>query len=535
MQRLAAISVAWALCGGCTCEGTAAPEPLIVPYETADADALARASDWRGLPVFAPGAYRMQSSEDRKTGERQQIALWEHDNRDFNNFVCRGEQTEAPPSRVPHVVDLPACPEPHVRGMVMARFEGSGRLARLWLTAASIRNAPPDDEIVRIYVDDRTEPLIQAPLGAMLGGGGHPIFAPPFGAGSRRYVAWRYPVVFSKKLILTLDRLGDRDLYFHQTTVVLDEVPTARVPRGLGRERVRELLTSGVPDAATVHSFDVALAPGERREITERGPATIVNATVRAPTLAMLSEVRVTAHWDGAAEAAIDLPLAELFAMWDAPPERASLALAAHGDGDGVTAKLRLPMPFEREARWSLENRGHDEVRFGWLLEVAPRIPARAFGRLHVQRNETSKGAEKGYHPLAAVSGRGRLVGTCVALRGHGMRAANGRAGHPYHFLEGDEIGLVDGERALAGTGTEDYFDGAFYFEDGARGTPFAQVWDITPSIPDAPHQARVSTCRWHVLTDAVDFRESLDLKLEVGPGTPDVLDHYRSVTFIYR
>jgi hypothetical protein len=119
-------------------------------------------------------------------------------------------------------------------------------------------------------------------------------------------------------------------------------------------------------------------------------------------------------------------------------------------------------------------------------------------------------------------------------MRGHGL-VERGRAGHPFHFLEGDELGVIDGERVLAGTGTEDYFDGAFYFEDGAAGTPFAQVWDITPRLGASPAQGRVSACRWHVAGDEIDFRRSLDLKLEIGPGVADVLDEYRSVTFLYR
>jgi hypothetical protein len=102
-------------------------------------------------------------------------------------------------------------------------------------------------------------------------------------------------------------------------------------------------------------------------------------------------------------------------------------------------------------------------------------------------------------------------------------------------FLEGNEIGIADGERALNGTGTEDYFNGAFFFDEGPRSTPFAQVWAITPHIVGNSDHASVSACRWHILGDAIDFDSAFDLRLEIGPGNPSLLDAYRSVAYLYR
>jgi hypothetical protein len=98
------------------------------------------------------------------------------------------------------------------------------------------------------------------------------------------------------------------------------------------------------------------------------------------------------------------------------------------------------------------------------------------------------------------------------------------------NFLEGDELALLDGEPAVVGTGTEDYFNGAFYFESGPAATPFAQWWDVA----DDGTAGRASACRWHVLGDTIDFNESADINIEIGPADPAMLDRYRSVAFFY-
>jgi hypothetical protein len=129
------------------------------------------------------------------------------------------------------------------------------------------------------------------------------------------------------------------------------------------------------------------------------------------------------------------------------------------------------------------------------------------------------------------VTGPARLAHACFALEGHGD--AGGLLGAPFNFLEGDERIVPDGDaaRALRGTGTEDYFDSAFYFEEGAFETPFASARGIT--IDEATGRAHVTACRTH--RDAsVTGETALRFALEIGPARPDLLDRYRSATLYY-
>ncbi len=527
--------LALVLAPGCVCGAPARSDLPELPAELSDAESLGHFADWSALPVFGEGVRRQQSSADRRTGDAPLMALWDHDNRDMNNFVCRSADADAPPSRVPFVFDEASCP-PGVEGVVLSRFEGSGRLARIWMTAASFRDRPPDRELLRLYIDGAAP--IELPLAAALDGSAGAPFAPPFGAGSTRRLAWYYPVVFGERLVVALDHLAGDDLYFHQTDVVLDEQPRPRRARAAPKERqaALRLLADAVPLAGSVHARHLSLAPGETAVAHDLrlGPATIVKLRVVLDDsmVARLDESRIVARWDDAAPA-IDVPLADLFAASQALPEVSSHALAVDRRGATVDLSLQLPMPFRRRARWEISAPPQQALELDVILEVQSGVPSGAHGRLHVQRNETRGPTSERHHPLAKAEGRGRLVGSCVAMQGHGL-VERGRPGHPLHFLEGDETALVDGETALSGTGTEDYFNGAFYFDDGPGATPFAQVWNLVRRLDAAPAQGQTSACRWHVLGDAIDFRRALELNLEIGPGVPAVLDRYTSVSFLY-
>ncbi|MFH2005086.1 MAG: DUF2961 domain-containing protein [bacterium] len=515
------------------------PRVTILPAETADEGALAVLADWDGLPVFGDGVYRQQSSEDRLLGEPLPIALLEHGNRDMNHFRCASADAEAEDGElVPIVLDLERCEEEYVRGFVMARFEGSGRLARLWMTAFSLSTEEPDREVLRIYVDDGSVPAVQIPLREALTGVGAELFAPPFGAGVTSYLAWYYPVVFSSKLVVVLDGLGAFDLYYHQTDVVLDAVVgerTAGETRLPGRDEALGLLSDGPP----AQGAPVVVSPGVQPSalvtvLDLPGPGTIQALRVTASEAAFgdATDLWIAARWDDDPEPAIALPLGELFGSGLDLVDGDSLALGATRDGSEVTLELRLPMPFETRAEWTLENRGLSAIALELAADVTPAVPQGAWGHLTAQRYETL-GPAAGAHPLASADGRGRLVGVCLMLEGHGLDG--GAFSSTLNFLEGDELGWVDGERAIPGTGTEDYLNSAFYFELGTEATPFAQSWGVAVDPPDATGMGRVSGCRWHVLGDAVDFRESLELELEIGPGVPSLLDRYRSVAYLYR
>lgn len=515
----------------------------VMPKETSDQQALSRLSDFGLLPVFDQGVYVQQSSAERiPFSNIVRGTLRSEGNRDMNNFVCVSDRAERVEQKgTPVVTDLKRCPESYVQGYVLSRFEGSGKLTRLWITSSSVFNLFNRDELLRVYVDDRPEPLIAVPLQDAIYGRAHEIFAPPFGADGKFYLAWYYPVVFSSKLIISIDRLRLSNSYYHQTDVILDrerqarkaaharlalrDKATATLKGRTGRTTSTQRRTLNIPAGRLVTAFDL------------QGPGTIHQVTLRTTDRKTLSHIKLSVYWDKSGGApfenpAIDLPILALFASELAAPSRSGLILGAFSsntDSPSTRLWLKLPMPFKSRALWVLENTGISDAQVDLALEVAQELPQGVWGYLTTQYHETKTPAKLAFHPLAKAQGRGRLVGVCLSMEGHGIDPPD-RNPDPYSFLEGDERAVIDGRLAMAGTGTEDYFNNSFYFAQGDFATPFAQAMK-DPPLPEG----QVVACRWHILTDAIDFTDNLDMTIEIGPADPSVLDRYRSVAFIYR
>ncbi|HKU40573.1 MAG TPA: DUF2961 domain-containing protein, partial [Polyangiales bacterium] len=474
--------------------------------ELADARALARLSSWQSLPVLGPiQHYTQHSSYDRGT-EDHTFPLTNHGNRDFNNFVCASKDASIGAEQMaPYKYDLAECREDYVRGVVLSRFEGAGRMVRMWFGMQSLVFAPADTELLRIYVDDDPKPRIEARLQEVLDGRAGEIFAPPFGAGSPTRMAWYYPVSFEKKLIVAVDRLGELDNIFFQCDYVSDAESRA----ASSRERLPERDAAFTQLGAVFHPagtqqllhgpLALTLAEGESQTVRLRGPATLneLQVQVREEAVASLAQIGVQVRWDGASAPAIDVSLADLLGG-SVPPESSSLALSSMLEYSDRLITLKLPMPFRERAELRFENRGPREASFGVQLRGARVVPAERFGYLHVQRTELLGPTRELQRTAVSARGRGRLVGVCNEVQGH-PDANAGIMYHPLNLLEGDVRVRADERLVLNGTGSEEYADDVFYFVDAPHANAFVQAWGTS-------QVGHASFCRWHVLGTELDF-----------------------------
>jgi hypothetical protein len=519
------------------------PDQTVMPAETADATALNKLADWAGLPVLTQAKYQQQSSHDRGPSTGQADALFPTfawGNRDLSNFVCKSADAQlGVPQLVAYHFDQDSCPEAYVHGVVLAKYEGSGSLLRFWMTASAlVNNGAFAGEMLRVYVDDEPRPLVQVPLERVRSGAAGEIFAPPFGAASPYFIASYYPVVFSKKLVIAIDRLSTD--YYYQVDVALDGEPKQRVApqrRLPERDRAIAQLTAASPVAAQASSLSIerlALAAAEHRTLPMTGPTTIEELRLRVAKnkLASLAGVRLSVRWDDAKQAAIDLPLLDLFAAGRSVVARSNLALASSTDSDDQLLSLRLPMPFRTSAQWTLLNAGNNQVDFQleWFGERV--VPGADFGYLNVQRDEVMLPTTQLEQTFAHASGRGRYVGLCTDLAGHQDNALTLTAA-PLNFLEGDVRATVDGRLALDGTGTEDYPDNSFYFMDSPKATPFAQNWGLVSDISVRP-PGQVSFCRWQILGNEVDFQTDFKGTFEISQHDTSLVELHRTMAFFY-
>ncbi len=220
------------------------------------------------------------------------------------------------------------------------------------------------------------------------------------------------------------------------------------------------------------------------------------------------------ASWDGADEPAIEVPVGDFFANgWGSFAQVSSAMIAANPHG-GFNSYW--PMPFRDGARLTLENLGEETVTVYYQVsyEVGPDIEAEVVGSgyLHAQYRRSNPLPDRTTHVLVdGVTGRGHYVGSYLAW---GVNS-------PGWWGEGEVKFYLDGDQefpTVCGTGTEDYFGGAWNFDVPGQGyTEFSTPYLGLPQVlrPDGLYgsQQRFGLYRWHVL-DPIHF--ATDLRVDI-------------------
>jgi hypothetical protein len=290
-------------------------------------------------------------------------------------------------------------------------------------------------------------------------------------------------------------------------------------------------------DAHEVYEVDDqewTLAPGSTVTVLdEAGPATLRQLlwTLHEPDLAALRDLSLRVYWEQASEPAIDLPLSVLYGVVRDSLGYETLPMSLRVAADHVELVWSWPMPFFEHARIELVNRGDAPHALGMrqaLSRSAPDAASGHFAAIGQHRHGPMAAGER--HLVAAISGRGKYVGTLLTMRGEPDPDAANK--HPLSFLEGDETFVVDGRIAGQGTGTEDYFGAGWYFRDGHFATPFGALIEL--NLDDKSQTGSASAARFHLLRDAIEFDRSLELTFEYGADRPKTALEYTSVGFYY-
>ena len=217
-------------------------------------------------------------------------------------------------------------------------------------------------------------------------------------------------------------------------------------------------------------------------------------------------------YWDDEETPSVETPVGDFFCQgWCERSNITSLAVCVNPAG-GFNSYWE--MPFRKHARITIENLAPDDVRgfyyqINYTLTEAPED--RAY--FHAQWRRSNPLPYKQDHVLLdGVMGRGHYVGTYIAW---GVNNCGWWGeGEIKFFMDGD------GEwPTICGTGTEDYFGGAWDFEQ-PKGTycVFSSPYSGLPQviIPDGLYrsQQRFGMYRWHI-TDPVRFKEDLRVTIQ--------------------
>ena len=223
-------------------------------------------------------------------------------------------------------------------------------------------------------------------------------------------------------------------------------------------------------------------------------------------------------HWDDQEQVSVEVPVGDFFACgWNSYAQVSSLAVCVN---PGRAFNCYWEMPFRRRALLTLENRSPTEhaIVYYQVNYALTDVPADA-AYFHAQFRRSNPLAYKQDHAiLEGVEGQGQFVGTYMA-----WGVNNGGwwgEGEIKFFLDGD--GRFP---TICGTGTEDYFCGAYNFDCGtadpalprayeAFTTPYAGLPQIIR--PDGVYQSqqRFGMYRWHI-TDPIRFTQDLRVTIQ--------------------
>lgn len=295
---------------------------------------------------------------------------------------------------------------------------------------------------------------------------------------------------------------------------------------GTGAEAAREL------GRGWKVSPSIRIAAGETAVIADiEGPGAIKHIWL-TPNIPGRGFV-IRFYWEDAASPAIECPLGDFFANALIPvyTQVSSLAVCVNPK-NGLNCYWE--MPFRRRCRITVENISAGDAFLYYQVDyILTEIPE-ACGYLHAQFRRSNPLPYMGVHTLLdGVRGKGQYVGTYMLWGVHN----NGwwGEGEIKFYLDGD------GEYpTICGTGTEDYFCGAYNFDCGGYvnfSTPYSGM--CTPPTDNLyTSQRRFSLYRWHV-TDPIYFDSELRVTIQAlgwrsGGRYLPLQDDLSSVSFWY-
>jgi hypothetical protein len=214
-------------------------------------------------------------------------------------------------------------------------------------------------------------------------------------------------------------------------------------------------------------------------------------------------------YWDGQEQPSVECPVADFFASgWGQFAQINSLPVAVNPNR---AYNCFWEMPFRKECRVTLENRHNDDITCYYQISYTlTEVPDDA-GHFHAQFRRTNPLPYREVYTIVdGIRGTGHYVGTALAW---GVNNCG-------WWGEGEIKFYIDGDAdfpTLCGTGTEDYFGGAYNWDIAGQYTTYsAPFMGMQVFRPDAAYRAqmRFSMYRWHVM-DPIRFERDLRVTIQ--------------------
>jgi hypothetical protein len=241
-------------------------------------------------------------------------------------------------------------------------------------------------------------------------------------------------------------------------------------------------------------------------------------------------------YWDGEASPSVEAPLGDFFCNgWCERSNVNSMPVAVNPAG-GMNSYW--VMPFRKSAKITIENLSSEQVTVYYQVDYTLTDVPDDVAYFHAQWRRSNPLPYKEVHTiLDGVTGKGHYVGTYLAWQ----------VNNTGWWGEGEIKFFMDGDQefpTICGTGTEDYFGGAWNFEQpigqyGTFSTAFLGLHQVIK--PDGLYrsQQRFGMYRWHIM-DPIRFDADLSVTIQAlgwrsGGRYLPLQDDIASVAFWYQ
>jgi len=248
-----------------------------------------------------------------------------------------------------------------------------------------------------------------------------------------------------------------------------------------------------------------------------------------------LSILRI--YWDDEKEPSVEVPVGDFFAMgWNKYSRISSLAVCVN---PGSAFNSYWVMPFRKKARLTLQNLDEKPMTIYYQIDYTlTTVPSDA-AYFHAQfRRVNPLPYKQVYTLLDGVKGKGQYVGTYLAWGVHNTG----------WWGEGEIKFFLDGDRefpTINGTGTEDYFNGSYDFENPEKHqyeeftSPYSGLVQVLKQDGLYQSQQRFGLYRWHI-PDPVRFETDLRVTIQAlgwqsGGKYLPLMDDIASVAYWYQ
>jgi len=322
---------------------------------------------------------------------------------------------------------------------------------------------------------------------------------------------------------------------------------TPYLPRYARAQNYRSLKQSSY-DRTGGNSDRWPIKAGDTLEVfNAQGPGIVSHIwfTIAAPGLNHLKEIVLRMYWDGNAKPSVETPVGDFFGL---NLGQYFVYQSAFLNCSPIKAlNCYFAMPFRKSARIAVTNEGKQDVSSFYSnidYQLVPSLPDDSL-YFHAQYRQstpceatTNDWKNNGdANRLKNLDGRQNYVYAEARGRGHLMGVTLGVMQNQEFWMgEGDEMIFVDDESkpTITGTGTEDYFCGAWDFGGRDGAIPFAHLYNGAQMI-SAPERTGGRYClyRWHA-DNPVTFSRYLKMSMEHGHANHRA-DNWYSVCYWYQ